>query len=221
VIPFVGLALYAEGERDHRFLEGVTRRVVIEAFVAQGITAEVTEVQRLTVPDGAAGRAERILAGAKNEQGAFHILFIHADADADEQRAWHERVDPGRNAVLADLGTAQRAVVGIVPVRMTEAWALSDGDALREVLSTKRSDDELGLPAAAGQLEGLADPKAVLDAVVAAAHTVRRRRRVESGAAYLDRLAEMIRLDELRRLDAFKRFESDVHGALDHLDHLH
>lgn len=220
MIPFVGLALYAEGKTDHRFLEGVARRAVTEALTSRGVVAEVPEVQRLTIEEGIVGRADRILAGAIREQGAFHVLFIHADANGDAGRARSERVDPARTAVLDALGNAARAVVGIVPVRMTEAWALSDGDALRAVLSSSKSDQELGVPAP-GQLEGLNDPKAVLDSVVAAAHTRRRRRRVETGAAYLDRLADEVRLDSLRALSAYQQFESDVEAALNHLGHLH
>jgi hypothetical protein len=219
VIPFVGLALYAEGPTDHRFLEGLARRGVTQAFVDHGIVAEIPEVQRLSIDDALTGRADRIRSGAVNEQGAFHVLFIHADGNGDPARAWAERVEPGKEAVESQLGTQDRAVVGIVPVRMTESWALSDGEAVRVVLSSTKSDQELGLPPA-NQLEVLTDPKAVLDSVVASAHTRSRRRRVESGAAYLDRLAETIRIDSLRALSSYRRFEADLIAALQHLGHL-
>jgi hypothetical protein len=219
VIPFVGLALYAEGVTDHRFLEGIARRTVTQAFAAQGVVAEIPEVQRLTVDGAANGRADRIRNGAVNEQGAFHVLFIHADGNSDPARAWAERIEPGKTAVEGELGTHDRAVVGIVPTRMTEAWALCDGDALRQVLSSTKSDRELTLPPP-NQIEGLTDPKEVLDRVVSSAHSRSRRRRAESGAAYLDRLAEEIRLDALRALSSFQRFETDVDAALRHLGHL-
>jgi len=218
MIPFIGLALYAEGPTDHRFLEGVTRRTVIDAFVRQGIVVEVPEVQRLTIDAGIQGRADRIVNGAQAEQGAFHILFIHADADGDAQRARNERIDPGAHRVDAQIGTAGRATVPVVPVRATEAWALADGDALRRVLSTTRSDAELGLPGL-NELERLPDPKAMLDGVVNAAHTLRRGRRRRKGAYYLDELAEQVGLAALRGLPAFQAFESDVEAALRHIGH--
>jgi hypothetical protein len=87
------------------------------------------------------------------------------------------------------------------------------------VLSSTKTDQDLGLPATK-QLETLTDPKAVLDEIVASAHKRSRRRRVESGSAYLDRLAEEVRIDSLRALGSFQRFETDVDAALRHLGHL-
>lgn len=218
MIPFVGLALYAEGNTDHRFLEGIARRAAVATFTAKGVVAEVPEIQRLTIDDGIAERADRILNGATNEQGAFHILLIHADADGDADAAVEQRVIPGRELVVEALGEAGRAIVAVVPVRMTETWALVDGHALRSALSSRRSDQELGLPPL-NQLEGMTDPKTTLDSVVGAAHSGGRRRRRRSGAAYLDELAETICLGRLRALPAFGRFEADLVAALQHLGH--
>lgn len=214
MIPCVGLALYAEWPTDHRFLEGITRRTVLDVFVCRGVVAEVPEVQRLTIDHGIDGRADRIRAGAKAEQGGFHVLFIHADADGDADRARRERVEPGRLAVLSELGPTGRAVVAVVPVKMTEAWALADLEALRTVLSTTRSREGLGLPPSPAHLEAESQPKLLLDRVVKAAHARPRRRRVEGGATYLDRLAEEVRLETLRKLRAFRGFEADVVTAL-------
>jgi len=215
-LRYVGLALFAEGATDHRFLDVLIRRVVAGLCVRHRTPTELSDVQRLEPPRGV-DRAERIAQGAQAVQGAFHILFVHTDAGGDRQRACDERVEPGRRLLHERLGASQREVVGVVPVRELEAWALADPDALRRVLSSTKADDELGLPPRPRLLEHVPDPKALLADVVAQARSGRRGRRRRSASVFLDRLAEEVELDRLRELPSFAGFEAKTERALRNL----
>lgn len=217
--PYVGLALYAEGSSDHRFLDVLLRRATEALLISRGFQVQVSDVQRLEIPDDEAlkTRATRIARGAANIQGAFHLLFVHADGGNDPARARCERVDPGIEAVKKELGTDRREAVGVVPVRETEAWALADADALRSVLSSARSPADLGIPTDANEIEALPDPKRQLDLVVQRARGGRRGIRVRRASFFLDRLAERIDLASLRRLRAYRAFEDELETALDAL----
>jgi len=212
--PYLGLALYAEGETDHRFLDVLIRRSVEELLSRRGLSVTIGEMQRLTVPRGVSRRDERIVGGARGIQGAFHLLFIHADGGGDREGAIADRVEPGRQAVEDELGTSSRRALGVVPVRETEAWALADGEAIRAVLSTSKSDAELGLPARRAEVETLDDPKATLEHAVRLARGGRSRRRRRPAATFLDRLAETISPVCLRELPAYSTFEDDLSRAL-------
>lgn len=151
---------------------------------------------------------------AANEALASHnLLLLHTDGKGSPQRAYDERIAPVFGELRGDPQLAGKGLVGVVPVHETEAWLLADGEALREVLGTRRSAQELGLPTAAAQIESLPDPKAVLRNAQARARGGRRRSRAGLDVPY-ELLADRARLDCLRRLEAFQRFESDLRRAL-------
>jgi hypothetical protein len=214
---WLGLALYAEGETDHRFLDEVLRRSVEERLLGRGHSVEVPAMQRLTVDATATNRADRIANGCDMMQGAFHLLFVHADGGGDPDLARIERTDPGIELVLERLGDAARAGVPVVPVRETEAWALADYDTLRSVLATRCSNDELGLPRRSRMLEGVEDPKALFDNAVRVARGGRRHRRRASASAYLDLLGARVDVSTLAALPGFARLLADIDAALDRL----
>ena len=72
-----------------------------------------------------------ILEAARQDIGAFHILFIHADANGDADRARQERIEPAVRLIRQKEELTNTHNVAVVPVRETETWALADGDALR------------------------------------------------------------------------------------------
>ena len=69
-------------------------------------------------------------------------------------------------ALTSALGESARLQVPVIPLQMTEAWALADLDALQSVLSTSCNAQDLGLPTSAAALERVRDPKALLEQVV-------------------------------------------------------
>lgn len=89
------------------------------------------------------------------------ILFIHRDAEAVSQLARHDEI-----ARAAD-GLHPRWVA-IVPVRMTEAWLLSDESAIRAASGNGAGRVDLKLPTRA-KWEALPDPKRVLLEALSAA----------------------------------------------------
>lgn len=214
---WLGLALYAEGADDHRFLESLLRRSVEHVLLSGGHSVEVSPIQRLATSDKIRSRGDRIADGAERSQGAFHILFVHADADGDTERARIERVQPGIDAMHERLGSDARCGVPVVPIRETEAWALADYERLCEILGTAASPDELGLPRSPDALERERDPKALFESVVQIARSGRRGRRRPKAASFLDLLGESVRIEECARLAAFATFLSELADALTHL----
>jgi hypothetical protein len=212
---WLGLALYAEGPSDHRFLDELLRRTVEHLLLDAGHAVELSAVQRLpAVAPSSSVRAERIAAGAARIQGAFHVLFVHADGAGDPVRAKRERVQPGIEAMHELLGPKGRCAVAVVPVRETEAWALADSACVRRVLGTTRSAEEIGLPETADAIEGLADPKATFAAVARAARGGRRGRRKPAPASFLDLIGQQANVSELTRLGAFDEMLRELDRAL-------
>lgn len=135
---YLGLALFAEGPTDYRFLPPVLRRAT-EDLCLRGARSEVEvgEVVGLYAPDEYrdASIATQILEAAREALGAFSILFIHTDGAGDLVAAHQQRVQPAAQRI-AELGRQQERTVGVVPVREMEAWTLADGDALRGAFGT-------------------------------------------------------------------------------------
>lgn len=211
---WLGLALFAEGASDHRFLDELLRRAVEHLLVGAGHAVDLSPMQRLTTQSTESRRADRIGAGAEQVQGAFHLLFIHADGSDDAARARAERVQPGIDAMFARLGTSGRCGVGVVPVRETEAWALGDAACLRGVLGTEKSAADIGLPETAAEIEQLVDPKKTFADVVRAGRPGRRGRRRPAPASFLDLVGQRARIEELQRLPAFSALLSELGSAL-------
>ena len=126
-------------------------------------------------------RAERVFEafGQFLNQGAIDLLFIHADGDNDPTRALAERIAPCITRIKKEQFARAFAIVPVIPVRMTEAWALADATALQSVLGTTRSPSDLGLSDhILRSLETLAEPKALLKEVMQRSGAQKGRRRV-------------------------------------------
>jgi hypothetical protein len=213
-VRYLGLALFAEGSTDHRFLSPILLRSTEEICMREvRETVQVGDVLPLTSPPEYqdAERALRIFETARSASGGFHILFIHADANGNATRARHERVDPAAARIALEL--PQHATVAVVPVRMTEAWALVDGDALRDAFSATARNEVLGVPARPRGVERLQDPKRALQDAYRACVSGRRGRS-QTAAGFLDAIARRVSLDRLRGVPAFQQFETDLCSAL-------
>jgi hypothetical protein len=81
-------------------------------------------------------RGERILAAATAARGAWQVLFVHGDAGGDAAQARAHLTQPAIDALKRHLDD-QGIGVAVVPVRETEAWAIRDGDVLRQVFGTR------------------------------------------------------------------------------------
>lgn len=220
---YLGVALYDEGTRDHRFLGTMVRRLCEETCLA--MSQKSIEVSPPWIlddgPNPPRERDQRILQAATRAAGSWHLLVVHADADGDADSARKTRIEPGLKLVRDNLPTDRRRGIGLVPVRETEAWALADGDAIRRAFAVTLTDAQLGLAVNPRNVESIADPKATLRHVLETAlpNPNRRRRQLRAEDA-LGQIAEFTRLDRLSLVPSFKRFKRDLNLALGELGYL-
>jgi hypothetical protein len=192
---YLELALFAEGPTDYRFLSPILRRVT-EDICCQHAKQSVDvreEVLRLQTPqqERDASRAQRILAAARQDCHSYVILFIHSDSDGNWERALKERIEPAMLLLNQDAVTQQKKTIAVIPVRETEAWTLVDGDALRASFGIKMTNQQLGIPSKAREVEKLIDPKLVLELALAKALGHRGKMKA---AAFLEIISEKIEL---------------------------
>jgi len=141
------------------------------------------------------------------------ILFIHRDAEGE---AWEARRNEIRRAVES---VPDIRYVGVVPVRMQEAWFLFNERALRYAADNPNGSVRLTLPAL-NRVEQLPDPKEVLFSLLRQASEYRGRRLKQfrpQHHAY--RLGELVQdFSPLRQLEAFRHFESEARVAISSIE---
>ena len=193
---YLTATLFCEGREDARFLENVLERQLI-AFGLSGPGFEMGVVvpQLCRTVDHATRVDEAVRAAALH----FDLVFVHHD--------WNERgkIEALGKRLAAELTSASR-LVGVVPVRETEAWPLADQASFPRsrvkspVLDLVRPRD----------VEAIPDPKALLEETL--------------GRPYDERVAEWIgeRIDlgHLALVPAYARFLNDLMTALKELHFL-
>ncbi len=134
----------------------------------------------------------------------YHMLCIHRDA---ENQPLAVRAGEIQQAVQ----TIDFPVLGVIPIRMQEAWLLIDEDAIRLAAANPNGTMPLSLPAIT-KLEALPDPKLLLHELLREAtglNAKRKRSFNERDAAR--RVAEYIQdMGPLRRLSAFQALETNL-----------
>ena len=222
------MALFVEGATDARFLDVIAERTALQILTSRSHTVvEVLPIQRLHPSGGE--QAQRILAAARDASG-YHLLLVHADADAHSPEAtWTERIMPGfvlvQEAAKRNEDVCDRCVA-IIPVQMTEAWFLADSDSLLQIIGTQESAENLGLRHTGRNIESIADPKVYVNNILTnARRTMPRSRRkyVQLGSLY-EPLARRISLERLKLLPSFLRFHADLAQSLAKLgliSHMH
>ena len=214
---YLGLALFAEGPSDHHFFPSILRRTT-EDLCLRGTDelVEVSDVIRIVPPrmeghDNRDGRT-KVVEAVRQVWDGIDLLFLHSDGGGDFQAAMAQRILPARALFQQEPGGEERRLIGVVPIREMEAWALVDGDALRLAFGTTLTDAQLGIPATPAGVEGLPDPKLVLQQAYEA--VVKGRKPKREAVRFLPLLGERIRLERLRLVPAFGRFESELQQAL-------
>ncbi len=145
--------------------------------------------------------------------GSVNLLFVHRDADRADPDTRYGEIRQGVSAA----GYEERWI-GVVPVRMMEAWLLADEAAIRRVAGRPRGTEPLDLPAP-DELESMPDPKETLREVLmkaGAPRGVRRRKRFKADFGNLRKqLAENLRSGGLlEQVPAWARFRDDVASAM-------
>ena len=144
---------------------------------------------------------------------SVNLLFVHRDADKADPDTRYDEIREGVTAAGYD-----GRWVGVVPVRMVEAWLLADEAAIRRVAGRPRGTEPLDLPAP-DRLEDISDPKQALRELLmqAGAPTgVRRRKRFQADfGGFRKQLAENLPPGgSLEQVAAWARFREDVAAAL-------
>jgi hypothetical protein len=131
------------------------------------------------------------------------ILFVHRDAETSTRQ---DRVREIEQALPSYAGLH----VGVVPVRMTEAWLLIDQRAIRTAAGNPNGTHALAMPALP-TVESIPDPKHMLRSLLLQATAFRGRRRSKferEVSQRVQRVAELIEdFRPLRELPAFQEFE--------------
>lgn len=177
--------LVTEGETDELFLGRVIGRQLRALTDAAPRPVDVLSVQygpcRMTKDDA------RIRQAIEELTGDCHLIFLHSDHREREKAARY----------------ASDIVVPLVPVKETEAWLLVDTRVWARVPGADRSL----LPAGPREVEKLADPKAVLRAVLAGVS----HRRVGEHFAFA---GDHVDLAVLARLPAYAAWVDETSKAL-------
>lgn len=149
------------------------------------------------------------------------LLFVHRDADHylnTEAAGPEKRYDEIKNAV--QVAGYNGLYVGIVPVRMTEAWLLANECEIRRVAGKPDNRCNLNLPALRG-IERIGNPKQCLQELLLQAGSPRGRRRIKDFksenkfGSHRRQLIENLPVGgPLERLPSWVRFRDDTIAAL-------
>lgn len=199
-----GYTLLTDGSSDQALLP-ILNWLLDQHGVQGQIAATWADLRRLASPPH--GLAKRIQASL--ELYPCELLFVHRDAEAESRGV---RVEEIQRALRSAQGAiAVCPTVGVVPVRMTEAWLLFDAAAIRTAAGNSGGRQRLRLPALS-DLERDRDPKETLYALLRAA-SGRRGRRLDTfrAGSAAQRVAGLIGdFSVLRSLPAFAALEQEI-----------
>ncbi|GAA2545642.1 hypothetical protein GCM10010435_13330 [Winogradskya consettensis] len=201
---YLTTALISEGTTDDRLLPPLLGRMLQEICADYQDSVEVADVRPVREKKGPRS-LEEVLDLVDRNRGSFLVVFFHHDRGARPGRTETEWLEPLRAA----WGSRSEQLVTVVPVRETEAWLLADGDALRRAFGVQWPDSQLGVPAQPKDVEGLIDPKQVLDRSIG--------RLSRSTADHYSQLGAMVSLERLCQVPAFAQLWRETQQALEKL----
>lgn len=137
------------------------------------------------------------------------LLFVHRDAERVSLRDRRDEI--GRAIEEAARIEEIPPSVGVVPVRMTEAWLLFETGAIREAADNPNGAARLDLPRL-NRVEGISDPKARLHSLIREAAELGTHRRSRFRVRHrVQRVSEYIQdFSPLRELTAFANLENEL-----------
>lgn len=142
-----------------------------------------------------------------------NILFIHRDAEADENPIATRTKEIRKAEKLVKKSLPP--IVCVIPIKMIESWLLFHEDAIRTVVGNPNGRQDLNLPKIS-EIEKITDPKARLEKMlIDASFPSRRGKRVTIPPNYCVRIAEEIDdFEPLRSLSAFQELEKELKNTL-------
>lgn len=152
-------ALVCEGTSDDALLPHLEALCLDSG--ANAATGIYVDLSRSPSPPGHSVQ-QRLLGALEETSSTVDLVFVHRDGDSrDATSRRSEVVQAAERAVECGLIPHPALVVPVVPIQATEAWALLDEAAVRDVAGKPKGREALGIPAPRN-LERTADPKACL-----------------------------------------------------------
>jgi hypothetical protein len=141
----------------------------------------------------------------------WDLLFVHRDAERQSTESRYTEIQNALSSVTRHEKVVVPPHIGVVPVRMQEAWLLFDEQAIRNAAENPNGKIELDLPHLA-TVEAIADPKATLyEALRTASQLTGRRLQKFEVRRSASRVSDFIDdFSPLRVLPAFQRLETDI-----------
>lgn len=156
------------------------------------------------LPPSAAGLQPRIAAALN--LFPCDMLFVHRDADGEDYATRQQEIES------CWLGNAQAtALIVVVPVRMTEAWLITNEKPIRLAVGNPNGTETLELPAAK-DIESSPNPKQILFAALKTATGWNARRKSTFNPhRFRHRVSDLTEdLAPLRQLTSFNHLEAQV-----------
>jgi hypothetical protein len=210
-MPEIRYTLLAEGSSDRALLPIITwtLRCHLKDVAIQSSSADLS---RLPLPPK--GLVNRIKSSL--DLYPCDVLFVHRDTD---NQGMDQRIHEIETAIAElALGSAP-PVIGVIPIRMMEAWLMFDEAIIRRVAGNPSGREPLSLPLLK-QVESIADPKDRLNTALRVASGLQGRRLKKfRPSEELHRITDLTDdFSPLRQLSAFQRFEGEIQKfALDFL----
>lgn len=209
-MTYVAWAVLYEGPTDRAYFDVLLPRLMEEIVLSSGIRSSTVPINPAVVLSR--GSIAEVAKEDCEASQAFHLCFIHADTGGRNLEVGLENRSVAYcHAMHALCNWPPARCIVLSPRKETEAWILSDGNAVTSALGYSDSPVSIGLPVTAAEAEGLADPKATLKQAV---KKVRGRRRFLSEDDLFPAIAQRQSFDMLRKTKSFAVFERSLRVAL-------
>ena len=207
-MAFIECALLSEGSSDKvliPMLEWLLRKH------APQTPSSVEWVDLLRCPSKPSTMIEKITAAL--DLYRCHILFVHRDSDGQDPEHRYGEI---QDAIVSLLhGSRSVPYVCVVPIRMTEAWLLTEEAAIRSAAGNPNGTVPLTLPSLQ-RIETIPDPKETLHDLLRTASQLhgRRLKQFNDGLCARRVAGCMNDFQKLLVLSAFHRLETDLISTL-------
>jgi hypothetical protein len=205
----ISYALLADGSSDRALIP-----ILNWIFNQYGIFALNPEwIDLSLLPQKPASLEERIISSLKFYR--CNLLFIHRDAETQSRSDRQQEIIQAF-AKIAEQVETRPPMICVIPVRMMEAWLLSDERAIRQAVGNPNGRSKLELPTTRS-LEAIADPKQKLHELlrIASGLSGRRLRQLNTHTS-VHLVAEYTQnFGALRQLSAFQALENDIQKLIE------
>ncbi|MGW4114479.1 hypothetical protein ACWEFJ_26700 [Actinosynnema sp. NPDC004786] len=177
-----------------------------------GIEVAITDPDLGRLPNPPGKSVTEKLRTSLSIGGKYDLVIVHRDADRD-----------GREARLREIATAFRDAApdllfaSVIPIRMTEAWLLTDEGEIRTVAGNPRGRARLDLPGPS-RVESVPDPKKLLKDVLGVASGLTGRKLAKFQERFPQHRRQLLeRLDPdgpIREVPSWRSFVSDLEHGL-------